>query len=48
MFHKPHQKHSSLLHIDRNKIYTLDIPFCDLIPAPTQSISDLEAANANF
>lgn len=34
MFYDPHQKHSSLFHIDRNKIYTLGIPYCDLIPAP--------------
>lgn len=34
MLYKPHQKHSSLSHIDRDKIYTSGIPYCDLIPAP--------------
>jgi len=34
MLYEPHQKHFSLFHIDKNKIYTLGIPYSDLIPAP--------------
>lgn len=49
MFHEPHQKHCSLFHTDRNKIYTLDIPFCDLVPAPHKAflISELPMQTFN-
>lgn len=48
MFHEPHQKHSSLFHIDRNKIYTLDIPFCDWIPAPHSAFLILKLSMQTF
>lgn len=38
MLYEPHQKHSSLFHICSNKIYTLGIPYCDLIPAPHNAV----------
>lgn len=48
MFHEPHQKHSSLFHTDRNKIYTLEIPFCDLIPAPHKAFLILKLPMQTF
>lgn len=48
MFHEPHQKHSSLFHTDRNRIYTLEIPFCDLIPAPHKALLILKLPMQTF